>query len=107
MAFCATVVLTASKFDDHDLVGATLRDDCSLDLTAIDERRANLDASALADHEHLLECDGVADRGIEALDTHALTLTGAVLLTASTKNSIHGELLLDERTVGPVKGPEF
>ncbi len=107
MAFRATVVLPAPKFHDHDLIGAALRDDCSLDLTAIDERRADLDASALANHEHLVECDGVTDRGIQALDTYALTLTGAVLLTASTENGIHGELLLDELTVGPVKGPEF
>jgi len=48
----------------------------------------------------LIEVDSVADRCVEALDANALTLTGAVLLTASTKNGIHDELLLDENGVG-------
>jgi hypothetical protein len=42
----------------------------------------------------LIELHGVADGGIEALDTNALALSGAVLLTAGTKNGIHDDVLL-------------
>jgi hypothetical protein len=37
----------------------------------------------------LVEIDGVANPCFEALYANALTLTGAVLLTAGTKNGIH------------------
>ena len=91
-----------------DLVLAALRDDLGLDLAARHERCADLDLRALADEQHFIERDGIADGGFEALDANALALTGAVLLTASTENGIHDEVLLGE--IGgetPRKGSEF
>ena len=73
-----------------------LRDDLGLDLAALHERRADLDLGALADEQHLIERDGIADGRVEPFYANALTLTGAVLLTASTENGIHDEVLLGE-----------
>src|SRR5688572_6149152 len=96
MTLNALVVLTAPELDDDDLVVAALRDDLGLDLAAAHERRADLDLRPLADEQDLIERDGIADGSFEALDTDALALTGAVLLTASTENGIHDEVLLGE-----------
>jgi len=103
MPLSTPVVLTAAEFDDRDLVLSTLRDDLAFDGATCDERCTDFDARAFTDDQHLVERHGVADRSIEALDTNALTLSGAVLLTASTKNGIHDELLLDETGVGPLE----
>jgi len=103
MPFDALVVSAALEFDDHDLVRAALRDDLALDLTPGQERFPDLEAGAFANEEYLIEIDGIAHRGVEALYANALTLLGAVLLTASTKNGIHDELLLDENGVGPLE----
>src|SRR5688572_4207726 len=107
MTLSSAVVLTTPEFDDRDLVVAALRDDLRLDLAALQERRADFDARALADEQHLIERDGIADSRVEALDANALTLTGAVLLTASTENGIHGRVLLRFRGGAPRKGWQF
>jgi hypothetical protein len=96
MPFDALVVRAPFEFDDHDLIGPALGDHLAFDLAARYEWRPDFERSALADHQYLIECDGVADSGVEALDANALTLTGAVLLTAGAKNGIHDEVLLDE-----------
>jgi hypothetical protein len=103
MPFDTLVVSASLEFDDHDLVAPALTDDFAFDLAAGQERFADFDAGAFTDGEHLIEFDSVADGCVEALDANALTLTGAVLLTASTKNGIHDELLLDENGVGPLE----
>ena len=47
---------------------------------------------------------GAGPAGLEAaLYAKALTLTGAVLLTASTKNGIHDEILLGRSGVDPAE----
>jgi hypothetical protein len=94
MTLGAPIVLAAAEFDDRDLVLAPLRDDLGVDLAAFDERRAELDLLSLADEQDLIECDGVADGGVEALYANALALAGAVLLTAGAKYGIHDEVLL-------------
>ena len=71
------------------LIRPLLRDHLRGDLAARHERLADRDRSALADHQDLIELDGVADRGFELLDPNPLSLGGAVLLTARTKNGIH------------------
>jgi hypothetical protein len=103
MALDALVVLPASELDDDDLVVAALRDDLAFDLTALDERGAHLDVRAFADEQHLLESDGVADGGVEALHAKALALTGAVLLTAGSENGIHDGVLLGDSGRCPVE----
>jgi hypothetical protein len=109
MTLSTPVVLTAPEFDDDDLVLATLRDDLRLDLAATDERCTDFDAGALADEQHLIERDSIANGRVEALYANALTLTGAVLLTASTENGIHDEVLLSENreAEAPRKGSQF
>src|SRR5688572_19637803 len=109
MTLSTPVMLTAPEFDDDDLVFATLRDDLRLDLAAADERCADFDGGALADEQHLIERDSIANGRVEALYANALTLTGAVLLTASTENGIHGEVLLSENreAEAPRKGSQF
>ena len=107
MTLGAPVVLAAAEFDDDDFVLSALRDDLGLDLAARYERRADLDLRAFADEENLIEGDGVADGGVEPLDANALTLTGAVLLTASTENGIHDESPRRDLGAGPRKGWQF
>jgi hypothetical protein len=107
MTLRAPVVLTPAKLDDDDFFVATLRDDLRGYLAAGNEGRSDLDAGAFAYHQHLIELDGIADGRFEPFDANALTLAGAVLLTASTKNGIHGLLLLGCTGATPWKGPEF
>src|SRR6185295_7686572 len=95
------VVLTPAKLHDNDLFVATLRDHLGADFAAGHERRADFDLGDLADHQHLVELDGIADGRVEPLDPNALTFAGAVLLTASTKNGIHGWSLLSENGANP------
>src|ERR1044072_7854831 len=80
------VVLAAAEFDDANLVVAAMGRDLGLDLAAVDQRLADLDVGALANHQHLIELHGVADGGLELLDSNTITLAGAVLLTARAKN---------------------
>src|SRR5262245_34847099 len=94
MTLGTPVVLAAAEFDDDDFVLAALRDDLLLDLAAGYERRADFDLRAFADEEDLIEGHGIADGRVELLDADSLALTRAVLLTASTENGIHDEVLL-------------
>src|SRR5262245_14660949 len=107
MTLGAPVVLAAAEFDDDDLVLAALRDDLRLDLAAFYERRADFDLGALAYEQNLIEGHGIAHGGVELLYADALALTGAVLLTASTENGIHGGHLKRNRGAAPRKGWQF
>src|SRR5690606_23054607 len=62
-----------------------------LDLAAGHQRCADTHVLALADEQDLIEIDGIADLGAQALDAQLVALTHAVLLTARTKNRIHWE----------------
>ena len=48
-----------------------------------------LTVGALADHQDLVELDGLAHGDFELLDPNALSGARAVLLTAGAKNGIH------------------
>src|SRR5262245_33709085 len=85
----ALVVLAPAEFDDTNLVGLALRRDLGLDLAAVQERRADLDVGALADHQYFIDLHGIADGGLELFDPNTVTLAGAVLLTACAKNGVH------------------
>jgi hypothetical protein len=60
-----------------------------LDLPTVDERLADLHARALAHHQHLIELDRIADRGVELFDTDTFALPGAILLTACAEYGVH------------------
>jgi octaprenyl-diphosphate synthase len=64
MAVLPLVVLTALEFDDFDFSASALGTNASFDFAAIENRRAELDIAALADEQHLIELDRVADFGI-------------------------------------------
>src|SRR3954466_10241822 len=83
------MVLAAAEFDDADLVATTLGLDGGGDAGAGDERRANGDAFALADQQHLVEGDRGADIGFELLNTQGFALHDAVLLTAGFDDCVH------------------
>src|SRR3546814_2509545 len=61
VAHLLAMVLAAAELDDADLVGATVADDFRGHAGAL-ERVADLDAVAVAEHEHVVERDLVADR---------------------------------------------
>src|SRR3546814_7714844 len=68
------MVLAAAELDDADLVGATVADDFRGHAGAL-ERVADLDAVAVAEHEHVVERDLVAGLVLaEQLDAERLAL---------------------------------
>ena len=73
MSLLPLIVLAAPELDDRDLIGSFLRDHFGGDLTARDERLADGDRGALADHQDLIELDGVAHGDFELLDPNALS----------------------------------
>src|SRR3546814_10427768 len=80
-AHLLAMVLAAAELDDADLVGATVADDFRGHAGAL-ERVADLDAVAIAEHEHVVERDLVAGLVLaEQLDAERLALHHAVLLT--------------------------
>src|SRR3546814_18355133 len=82
------MVLAAAERDDADLVGATVADDFRGHAGAL-ERVADLDAVAVAEHEHVVERDLVAGLVLaEQLDAERLALHPAVLLTAGDPNCV-------------------
>src|SRR5690606_38693897 len=83
------MVLAAAELDDADLVGAAVADDLRGDGGAL-ERVADLDAVAVAEHEHVVERDLVAGLVLaEQLDAERLALHHAVLLAAGDQNCVH------------------
>src|SRR5690606_13312426 len=85
------IVGTALELHDLDLLRPALTDHLRLDLAAGHERRADAHVLPLADEQDLVEIDGIADLGGQALNAQLVALTYAVLLTARTKNRIHWE----------------
>jgi hypothetical protein len=94
MSLLPLIVLAAPELDDRDLIGSFLRDHFGRDFAARDERLADSDRRALADHQDLIELHGVAHGDFELLDPDALSGARAVLLTAGAKNGIHDWVLL-------------
>src|SRR5438445_10136729 len=87
------VVLAAAELDDADLVETTVRNDLGCDRGTADGRRADLDAFARAEQEHLVEIDRGADVGFEFFHAQGFTLRHAVLLTAGDDDCVHWAFL--------------
>src|SRR5690606_15407710 len=80
VAHLLAMVLAAAELDDADLVGAAVADDLGGDAGAL-ERVADLDAVAVAEHEHVVERDLLAGLVLaEQLDAERLAFHHAVLL---------------------------
>src|SRR3569623_111891 len=87
------IVLAAAEFDDLDLVAAAVALHSGGHLATGHEWRADLDALALTDHQHLVEFDGAALFGIAEFDLEGIALRHAVLYAARDENCVHGKVL--------------
>ena len=87
---CAT---TLAATEAPLTVGAPLGLDRRRNAGAGHERRADRDALAFAEQQHLVERDRGADIGFELLHTQGLALHDAVLLTASFDDCVHSAFL--------------
>src|SRR5258706_7451596 len=83
------MVLAAAQLEDLHLVAAAVREHGRLDLGAGNERRADLDAVALADEQYLVEGNGGADLGRDRFDTELLAGGDAILLAAGLDDCVH------------------
>src|SRR6185436_26632 len=75
------VVLAAAEFDDAHLVALAVALHGRDDFAAAQERRADLDAVALPDQQHLVELDVRTGLGRELLHAKDRALADAILLT--------------------------
>jgi hypothetical protein len=82
-------VLAAALLEGDDLAGAALLDHFGNDHGAIDEGCANGCAGAFADHENLVELDGVAGGALELLDRQNVIGGDAVLLATGFDDCEH------------------
>ena len=89
MRALAQIVLAPLELDDVDFLRLTLAQDLAADATARQQRIADLDVSALADQEDLVERDRGALVGLDFLEAQDVTFCRAVLFAAGAKNRIH------------------
>src|SRR5207248_7288236 len=89
MAVLAPVILPPLFLENDDLVGAALLDQGGADRSAIKQRRAGRDLSAVADHQHLAELDRSAGFAGELLDGDHIVLGDRVLLAAGADHCKH------------------
>ena len=59
------------------------------DLAALEQRGAELDVAALADHEDLIEFDSGAEVGGQLLDSDDVAFGDAILLAARRNDRVH------------------
>ena len=89
MASLTTVVLAAAELDDGDLVRTALPTDGRGDLATVDGRRADGDVIAIADHEYLIELDGIALVDGQFFDAEGVTLGDPVLFATGNDYGVH------------------
>src|SRR5207237_5968959 len=89
MAVLAPVILPPLFLENDDLVGAALLDQGGADRSAIKQRRAGRDLSAVADHQHLAELNRSAGFAVELLDGDHIVLGDRVLLAAGADHCKH------------------
>src|SRR5690606_29721118 len=90
VAHLLAMVLAAAELHDAHLVGAAVGLDGGGDGCPI-ERDADLDALAVAKHEHVVERDLIACFDVQQLDAQRLALHHAVLLSACYQDCIHDQ----------------
>src|SRR5687767_115967 len=86
------VVLAAAEFDDAHLVTLAMTLHGGDHFAAAQERRADLDAVALADQQHLVELDIGAGLGRELFHTKDRAFADAILLTTRRNHGVHETL---------------
>src|SRR5690348_15009475 len=89
VAHLLAMVLAAAEFHDAHLVGAAVTAHLGGDAGAGDGRRANGDALAFADQQHLVEGDRGIGFGIQFFDAKDCALLDAVLATAGENDCVH------------------
>src|SRR5690554_3085131 len=90
VAHLLAMVLAAAELHDAHLVGAAVGLDGGGDGGAL-ERVADLDAFAVAEHEHVVERDLLARLDVKQLDAERLALHHAVLLSACYQDCVHDQ----------------
>ena len=91
MSLLTTMLLTTLEFEDDDLFVATLRDNFSLDLGAINERRTKF-WFVSADEENFVEVDFVAGSALDLFNSDQVALLDAILLAAGADYCVsHGK----------------
>src|SRR5215207_5818480 len=89
MRALAHVVLAAAKLDDRHLVAlAVLLHDAG-NFRARQQRGADLDIAALADHKDLVEFDSGAEVGSQLFDSYYVAFGDAILLAARRNDRVH------------------
>jgi hypothetical protein len=89
MALGALVTVTPVLLEDQDLVGLGLLQNRRGDGRAIDQRRTDGLAGAIADEEDLVEANFGAGIAIEFLDRQDIALANLVLLPAGLDDCEH------------------
>ena len=89
VAVLAAVVVAALLLEDQHLVALALGDDGGADAGAADERRADGDLVAVAEHQHLAELDDLAGVAGQALDLDHVVRGDLVLLAAGADDCEH------------------
>ena len=89
MALLAPRILAPPLLERDQLGAARLVEDFGGDGRAIDKRRANRGAVAIADHHHLFEGNDVAGLGGQFLDREFVIGGNAILLAARLDDSEH------------------
>lgn len=91
MALLAAVLLALLELEDDELLASALGDDLTRNLCAAHEGAAKLGAVA-TEEEHLVECNFVAGRALDFLNTNEIALRDAILFAAGADNCVcHGE----------------
>lgn len=73
-------MFATAKFDHVDLVCTAMANHFSRYLATCNERRANLDVSAIANHQHFIEIDLVSCCSFQQLDIQDFAFYYPVLL---------------------------
>jgi hypothetical protein len=85
-------VLAAIEFNDLDLLVTTMVDHLSGDFTTGNNRRADLDIVTTANHQYLVEFDGITSGGFNFFQFEGLALYHAVLLATAFDYCVHNVL---------------
>ena len=84
-----TVVLAAIKLNNFDFLVASMTYHFRRNAAAFNNGSADLNISAFADHQNLVELDGFSGGDFELLELQNFAFLNAVLLTATYYYCVH------------------
>jgi hypothetical protein len=82
-------VLAAIEFNNRDFLVATVGNNLSGDLSAFDNRGANLDIISTANHQDLVKLDSFARGSFNFFQLEGLALNDTVLLSTAFNDCVH------------------